>query len=188
MVKRPARKGRAVFLDRDGVLNRSEVRDGKPYAPRDPRDFRLLPGAAQAVHALKDAGFLVIVVTNQPDLGHGLITPDALAEMHGRIAARMKVDAIMVCPHRQDEGCSCRKPKPGMMLRAARRWNIDLARSYMVGDRWNDVVAGQAAGTYTIHVDRRYTESQTFTPDATVRSLAQAVRWILAHRKRRGAR
>jgi D-glycero-D-manno-heptose 1,7-bisphosphate phosphatase len=188
VVKRPARARRAVFLDRDGVLNRSEVRNGKPYAPRDPADFRLLPGVVRAVAELKKAGFLVIVVTNQPDVGHGLITHEALAAMHRRITDRMKVDEIMVCPHRQDEGCSCRKPKPGMMLRAQRRWNIDLARSYMVGDRWNDVVAGNAAGIYTIHIDRRYSESETFTPNASVRSLPQAVRHILVHRPRRGAR
>jgi D-glycero-D-manno-heptose 1,7-bisphosphate phosphatase len=188
MVKRAARKTRAVFLDRDGVLNRSEVRDGKPYAPRDPADFRLLPGVAQAVAALKNAGFLVIVVTNQPDLGHGLITQQALAAMHRRITDKAPVDEIIVCPHRQDEGCSCRKPKPGMMLRAQRRWNIDLARSYMVGDRWNDVVAGNAAGIYTIHIDRRYTESVDFTPNASVRSLKAATRHILARESRRGER
>lgn len=191
MVKRSARaapRRRAVFLDRDGVLNRSAVRNGKPYAPRDPADFRLLPGVVRAVAQLKRAGFLVIVVTNQPDLGHGLITPEALAAMHRRITDTMKVDEIMVCPHRQDEGCSCRKPKPGMMLRAQRRWNIDLARSYMVGDRWNDVVAGNAAGIYTIHIDRRYTESVDFTPSASVRSLPAATRHILAREPPRGER
>jgi D-glycero-D-manno-heptose 1,7-bisphosphate phosphatase len=190
VVKRRARaaRRRAVFLDRDGVLNRTAVRNGKPYAPRVAADFRLLPGVARAVTALKNAVFLVIVVTNQPDLGHGLIAPEALAAMHAHITATMPVDKIMVCPHRQDAGCSCRKPKPGMMLRAQRRWNIDLARSYMVGDRWNDVVAGNAAGIYTIHIDRRYTESVEFTPNARVRSLPEAARHILAHWPRRGAR
>src|SRR5438128_1851376 len=98
---------RAVFLDRDGVLNRSEVRNGKPYAPRRQSEFRLLPGVASAVADLKTAGFIVIVVTNQPDVGHGLIGSDTLNAMHEKLRSKVDVDGIMVCAHRQDEGCSC---------------------------------------------------------------------------------
>jgi D-glycero-D-manno-heptose 1,7-bisphosphate phosphatase len=117
---------RAVFLDRDGVINRCEVRDGKPYAPRRLNDFRLLPGATSAVHALKQAGLIVIVVTNQPDIGNGLVEAATVEAMHEKLRRRLPVDAIMTCPHRQNAGCACRKPKPGMLIEAAKKWHIDL--------------------------------------------------------------
>lgn len=172
----------AVFLDRDGVVNRSDVRNGKPYAPRQLSDFRLLPGVARAVSDLKSAGFLVIVVTNQPDVGHGLISQATLDAMHEKLRAKVPVDGILVCPHRQDEGCSCRKPKPGLIRQAMRRWGVKPAGSYMVGDRWNDVVAGHAAGLYTIFVNRGYAEALRIQPDLTVRSLTQAASSILTRR------
>jgi D-glycero-D-manno-heptose 1,7-bisphosphate phosphatase len=170
---------RAVFLDRDGVLVRSEVRAGKPYAPRRLEDFRLLPGAAAAVRSLKMGGFLVIVVTNQPDIGNGLVDPGVVQAMHDRLKARAPVDDIRVCPHRQDEGCGCRKPKPGMLLDAAAQWNIDLAKSYMVGDRDGDIVAGREAGCYTVFIRRNYAERLSAVPDRVVRSLVEAARYIL---------
>lgn len=172
---------RAVFLDRDGVINRSNVVKGKPYAPRQLSKFRLLPGAAEAVVDLKAAGFLVVVVTNQPDVGHGLIGQDTLDAMHRKLRAKVPVDGVMVCAHRQDEGCSCRKPKPGLIRQAMRRWGIKAAGSYMIGDRWNDVVAGHSAGLYTVFVDRGYSEALPIKPDLTVRSLRQAASSILAH-------
>lgn len=168
----------AVFLDRDGVLNRAEVRDGKPYAPRRLEEFRLLPGVAAAVAALRDAGFLVVVVTNQPDLGHGLVSPETVAAMHERLRERVPVDAIEVCAHRQEEGCACRKPEPGLLLDAARRLSIDLRRSFMVGDRWHDIVAGRASGCCTVFVDRGYRERRPVEADAVVGSLPAAVRRI----------
>jgi D-glycero-D-manno-heptose 1,7-bisphosphate phosphatase len=171
---------RAVFLDRDGVLNRALVRDRKPYAPRQLGEFRLLPGAAEAVRELKSVGFLIIVVTNQPDVGHGLTTPQALAAMHARLSERLSIDAIMVCPHRQDAGCACRKPKPGMIHQAETDWGINVRRSYLVGDRSTDIVAGRAAGLYTVFLDRGYAEPQLERPDVRVGSLRQAVRKILA--------
>ena len=171
---------RAVFLDRDGVLNRALVRNRKPYAPRHLGEFRLLPGAADAVRELKSVGFLIIVVTNQPDVGHGLTTPQTLAAMHARLSERLLLDAILVCPHRQDAGCACRKPKPGMIHQANTDWGIDVSRSYLVGDRSTDIVAGRAAGLYTVFLDRGYAEPQLEPPDARVGSLRQAVRKILA--------
>lgn len=171
---------RAVFLDRDGVISRSEVRDGKPYAPRRLEDFRLLPGVPKAVAALKRAGFLVVVVTNQPDIGNGLVAASMVQAMHARLRLRVPVDEIRVCPHRQGAGCSCRKPKPGMLRAAAKRWNIDLQNSYMVGDRGSDIVAGKAAGCYTLLINRHYSEPLPSRPDRTVSSLPAAVRIILS--------
>jgi D-glycero-D-manno-heptose 1,7-bisphosphate phosphatase len=170
---------RAVFLDRDGVINRALVKDRKPFAPRRLAEFRLLPGVTKAAADLKSAGFLLVVVTNQPDVGNGLTTPQALEAMHERLRRRVPIDAIMVCPHRQDAGCECRKPKPGLIRQASRDWGIDPARSYFVGDRWNDIVAGKAAGLYTVFVDRGYAEPLIEPPDVKVGSLRQAVRKIL---------
>ena len=149
-----AGRHRAVFLDRDGVLNRCAVHGGKPYAPRRLADFRLLPGVAQAVRALKRAGFLVVVVTNQPDIGNGRVEAAVVEAMHRKLKARVPVDDIRVCPHRQDADCACRKPRPGMLLAAAADLRIDLKNSYMVGDRRGDIVAGKAAGCYTFLINR----------------------------------
>lgn len=170
----------AVFLDRDGVLNRAEVRDGKPYAPRRLQDFRLLPGVAAAVTMLKQAGFLIVVVTNQPDIGNGLVALTEVEAMHARLRARLRVDAIEVCPHGDGDGCECRKPAPGLLLAAARRLSIDLNGSFIVGDRWRDIIAGREAGCYTVFVDRGYRETKPVEADAVVRSLPAAVRRIIA--------
>jgi D-glycero-D-manno-heptose 1,7-bisphosphate phosphatase len=176
------RAGKAVFVDRDGVLNRSTVRGGKPYAPRRLEEFRLLPGAAASLRALKSAGYAVVVVTNQPDIGNGLIAREIVEAMHARLRARAPVDAIEMCSHRQDEGCDCRKPRPGMLLNAARRLRLSLPDSIVVGDRAGDVAAGKAAGCRTVFVDRGYAETGTIEPDAKARSLPEAVRLILAGR------
>jgi len=132
------------------------------------------------VRALKNASLLVVVVTNQPDLGNGLIEAKTIAAMHEKLRKRLAVDDVKVCPHRHDEGCDCRKPKPGLLIEAAREWNIDLANSFMVGDRWSDVVAGQAVGCYTVFVDRGYSEPQRATPDSYVSSFPAAARLILS--------
>ena len=169
---------RAVFLDRDGVINRSEVRNGKSYAPRRVEDFRLLPGAVQAIRDLKSWGLLVIVVTNQPDIGNGLVDATVVEAMHERLREVSPIDDIWVCPHRQDAGCRCRKPEPGMLLEAARKWGIDLRKSFMVGDRPGDIVAGHRADCYTIFVDRRYREPLQIEPDNRAKSLPAAVHLI----------
>ena len=169
----------AVFVDRDGVLNRAEVREGKPYAPRTVDKFRLLPGVSGAVQRLREAGFLVVVVTNQPDIGNGFVTRDVVETMHSVLYRRARVDAIEMCPHRQNEGCGCRKPKPGLLISAADRLAIDLRRSFLVGDRAQDILAGRAAGCYTVFVDRGYREPRPVEPDAVVRSLPAAVRRII---------
>ena len=171
---------RAVFLDRDGVINRSEVRDGKAYAPRTLADFRLLPGVPAAVRALKQAGYLIIVATNQPDIGNGKVDPGVVDAMHTRLRRVLPIDAIAMCAHRQDENCPCRKPKAGMLTDTATHFRIDLAASFMVGDRWSDIVAGRTAGCYTVFVNRGYRETLTIKPDAIVTSLPAAARLILA--------
>jgi len=169
----------AVFLDRDGVLNHSEVRDGKAFAPRRLEDFRVLPEAPAALAALKAAGYLLVVVTNQPDVGNGLVEREVVEEMNRRLAEALPVDAVEVCFHAQWDGCSCRKPKPGMLLTAAARLGIDLTSSFMVGDRGGDVEAGLAAGCRTIFIDRGYAEGIRVTPHHVVSDVAEATAAVL---------
>ncbi len=170
-------KRRAVFLDRDGVLNRSDVRGGKPFAPLRLEDFDILPGVPESVAALSEAGFLVIVTTNQKDIGEALASHEVLEAMHDKLRAAVAVDDICVCTC--GETCRRYKPKPGMLLDAARKWDIDLASSIMVGDRWRDVDAGKAAGCRTYFIDYDYNESLNHVPDHTVSDLSEAVRHIL---------
>jgi len=167
----------AVFLDRDGVLVETFVRDNRAYAATTLRDFRLVDNAATEVERLREAGLAPIVVTNQPDVARGLIAPATLAAMNERLTAELPVLDIFVCTHDSSAACTCRKPKPGMLEAAAVKWNIDLQRSFMVGDRASDVEAGRAAGCRTILMDRPY--SGTTTPDARVGTLGEAVDAIL---------
>ena len=172
----------AVFLDRDGVLCRTHVVDGKSYAVRRLEDFRLFPGTAAAVETLRAAGYRIVVVTNQPDIGNGLVDRAVVDAMHVRLRERLAPDAIEICPHRQDEDCSCRKPKPGMILSASQRLGINLSASAMIGDRWSDIVAGREAGCYTVLVNRGYGEHLRAAPDCTVKTLPAAVDAILRWR------
>jgi len=171
---------RAVFLDRDGVLNRAFVRDGKPFPPAKPDEFQILPDVADALRALADAGFLLIVATNQPDVARGLQRREVVDAMHQRLRDELPLDDIKVC-YDVDGSCTCYKPQPGMLLTAAREHGIDLARSYMIGDRWRDVGAGKAAGCFTIFIDRGYAEPLTEVPDAVCTSLREAAAIILGN-------
>ena len=164
------------------MLNRSLVRGGRPYAPTRLEDFTLLTGVPAAVNRLREAGFLTIVVTNQPDVATGKQSLETLADMHRLLREWVAVDDIKVCRHTDAELCDCRKPKPGMLVAAAQEHGIDLVRSYMIGDRWRDIAAGQAAGCMTIFVDHGYDEPRPDSPDAIVADLPQATDWIL-HRE-----
>jgi D-glycero-D-manno-heptose 1,7-bisphosphate phosphatase len=169
-----------VFLDRDGVLAIPEFRDGRSYAPRRFEEFRLYPDAEESVRRLKTAGFAVVVVTNQPDVGNGKVEQSAVEQMHTVLRHSVAVDRIEVCYHGQAAACTCRKPRPGMLLTAAAALGIDLSRSFMVGDRASDVEAGSAAGCTTVFVDLDYVEEAPPAPDFVVRSLAEAVDVIIA--------
>lgn len=170
---------RAVFLDRDGVINRAVVHDGKPYPPATLDDFTIDDGVPAAIERLRAAGLWIVVVTNQPDVATGRQRRDVVEAMHARLISAALCDAIQVCWHSAGDGCTCRKPRPGMLLQAADDWGIDLGRSFMVGDRWVDVAAGRAAGCYTFWIDRGYAEPAADAPDALVGSLPEAVDRIL---------
>ena len=165
---------RAIFLDRDGVINRAEIRHGMPHAPATVEEWELLPGVAETLKRLHQDGFYLIVVTNQPDVAKGTLRREAVEAIHERMRSLIPVDSVMVCYHIDQDGCACRKPKPGMLLEAAKEWNVDLSASVMVGDRWRDIAAGKAAGCKTILVDGGYAEADGVSPDAVVRSLAEA--------------
>jgi D-glycero-D-manno-heptose 1,7-bisphosphate phosphatase len=180
VVKMSERKKRAVFLDRDGVLNQSDLQDGKPHAPRCLAAFQLLPDARSSVQALHEAGLTLVVVTNQPDVGNGLVHKDIVEEMHDYLRSCMPLDAIKVCYHKQAADCACRKPEPALLFEASEEMDINLKESFMVGDRWSDIVAGRSAGCFTIFINRDYTEPLREIPDATVTSLADAAKLILS--------
>ena len=170
---------RAVFLDRDGVLNHAFVREGKPYPPTNLGELEILPGVVEACEALHKAGFLLIVVTNQPDVAQGTLRREVVDAINQAISDQLPLDDIRVCYHNDTDHCPCRKPKPGLLLAAARDWEIDLSASFMVGDRWKDIEAGRRAGCKTIFVDNKYSEKEPLCPDHRVGSLIEAVHWIL---------
>lgn len=170
---------RAVFLDRDGVINANVERDGKAVAPTRLEDFHFLPGVPQAIRQLKAAGFKIIVITNQPDLATGRTSQATVDAMHDRIRAELEIDDIKICAHLDKDNCHCRKPKPGMLLDAASEWGIDLPSSYLVGDRWRDMEAGRAAGCKTLFVDAGYEQEGPMRPDKIISSLIDAAEVIL---------
>lgn len=171
---------RAIFLDRDGVINRSRVIDGKAYAPRRLEDFRLLPGVRNAMLDLTTAGFVLVVVTNQPDIGNALVEASVVEAMNDRLRRETPVMDIYCCPHSQKVKCDCRKPAPGMLLMAAHEHGIALSASYMVGDRPSDVECGRRAGCKTVFIDRGYREILGESADLVASSLPQATRLILS--------
>ena len=174
---------KAVFLDRDGVLSKTSLINGKSIAPRTLEDFKLYSDSAKAVSRLKSAGFMVFVITNQPDIGNNLISTSILKKMHTKLIKKTNVDKIFVCTHRKDENCFCRKPKPGMILNAAKKYKIDLKRSFLVGDRASDIEAGQKANCKTIFLDKKYREKAPIKQEATFSNLKEATQYILSKEK-----
>jgi D-glycero-D-manno-heptose 1,7-bisphosphate phosphatase len=174
---------RAVFLDRDGVLNQPVVRDGLPFPPASVDEFVLYPDVGEGCARLREAGFLLIVVTNQPDVGRGTQSREAVEAMHVALRdALPSLDGIEVCFHagsRRGEPCDCRKPKPGMLLRAAARHGIDLKRSFLIGDRWRDVDCAHAAGCRAVFIDHGYSEALREKPEVIVSNFREAVKAVL---------
>jgi D-glycero-D-manno-heptose 1,7-bisphosphate phosphatase len=177
---------RAIFLDRDGVINRALERDGLPYPPTSLKEFEILPDVPAACARLKAAGFLLVVVTNQPDVGRGTLKQEIVETIHAGMCRQLPIDRVEVCYHpgRGASECDCRKPKPGMLLQAAKALDIDLAQSWMVGDRWRDVDCGHAAGCRTVFIDRGYAEELRQKPDFSAGNLARAADIILRESKR----
>jgi len=162
---------RAIFLDRDGIINEVIIKDGKPFSPRNIEEFVLLLGIDEFLKISKRFGFLNIVITNQPDISRRLLEISELNKMHKIIMDKLPIDDILVCIHDDMDNCDCRKPKPGLILKAAEKWNIDLSKSFMIGDRWKDVGAGKSAGCKTILLDALH--NRDITADYRVRSILE---------------
>ncbi len=171
---------RAVFLDRDGVLNRALVKDGRPYPPSTLEMFEILPGVTEAVHRLHDAGFLLIGATNQPDVARGTQRKEVVEAMNARLLAEMPIEAILVS-YEDGDNAPRRKPNPGLLFEAAETYGIDLSLSFMVGDRWRDDEAGRRAGCKTVFIDLGYSERRPDPePDHVALDLSDAASWIIS--------
>lgn len=175
---------RAVFLDRDGVIVVPEFRNGRSYAPTSLKALAIFPDAPAALKQLKAAGFLLIVVTNQPDVGAGRISRETLDEMHKKLRSQLPLDDIYACMHTREMGCSCRKPQPGMLVAAARKWGLDFSGSYLIGDRGSDIEAARAVGCRSVFIDYNYCEAETILPDFRVGKISEAATIILNESQR----
>jgi len=169
----------AVFLDRDGVLNKTFVHGGVTHPPQGLDDFEFLPGVPAATQRLVDRGWPLVVVTNQPDVARGTQSRAIVELQHQHLMKHLPLLEVLTCYHDSGDHCPCRKPQPGLLLEAARRWNLDLRRSVMVGDRWSDVVAGQAAGCTAVLVKTPYSAAERCHPDHCVNDLTEAAAWII---------
>jgi D-glycero-D-manno-heptose 1,7-bisphosphate phosphatase len=177
----PDRSHRAIFLDRDGVINRPLVRGGQPYPPRSLDEFEILPGVSEACQILKKLGFLLVVATNQPDVGRGTLAREMVQAIHVWLSRQLPLDRVMTCFHAGSaygDPCDCRKPLPGMLFQAAEELEINLARSFMIGDRWRDVECGLNAGCKTIFIDWGYKEDLKRAPHFRAHDLLGAARLI----------
>ena len=172
---------KAVFLDRDGVLVQARLIDGVPHPPRNADSMEIVPEARRELERLQAAGFLCVVVTNQPDIARGKLGAGELEAMHRKLRNELPLHGLYVCSHDDEDACECRKPKPGLLLRAANELTIEVKKSYLIGDRWRDIDAGACAGCQTVLLDHGYDERKPdHKPQATVDSLRAAIEWILA--------
>lgn len=168
-------KSKAIFLDRDGVINKVIMRNGKPSSPWKLEEFKLLPDVKKCLKSFKEIGFLNIIFTNQPDISRCFLKKEELEKMHKIITERLPVDEIKFCPHDNVDNCFCRKPKPGLILEAAQKWSIDLKRSYVIGDSWKDIGAGRAADCKTFLIRREYNKNFKENYNFEIKSLKEAV-------------
>ena len=170
---------RAVFLDRDGVINKAFVIDGVPTPPKSLASVEVLVGVKEAVSLLRESNFVVVIVTNQPDVGRGVVSQKSVTAINSFLEYELGIEHSYTCFHDDLQGCNCRKPKPGLLQNAARDLRLDLQRSFMVGDRWKDIAAGQAAGCNCFFIDYQYAEKSPVLPFMKVSSLIEATRIIL---------
>lgn len=169
----------AVLLDRDGVLNRAFERAGVTYPPRTLDELEILPGVPAALARLRTAGLALVAVSNQPDVARGRQTRATVETLNAALVAQLGLLDVLVCYHDTLDDCACRKPRPGLLRAAAARFDLDLARSFMVGDRWSDVLAGQAAGCRTILIETPWSAAERCHPDARAPDLSGAAELIL---------
>ena len=169
---------KAVFLDRDGVINRAPIIAGIPQSPKSLHELEINNGVEEAINLLRKKGFELVVVTNQPDIARGKLNSDVLTRIHESIANKTGVKHFFSCIHDEIQNCECRKPKPGLILQATSQLNLDLKRSFLVGDRWKDIQAGQTAGCTCFFIDYGYDEAVPQRPYYKVASLLEAAIFI----------
>ena len=172
---------RAVFLDRDGVINEAVVKDGKPYPPSGLSELKILPGVAEAINHLHQEGWLLIVVTNQPDVARGITKRETVEEINQFLLNQFPFECVLTCYHDTNDKCDCRKPRPGFLLQSQQRYGIDLSASYMVGDRWRDIEAGVSAECKTIFIDYGYNERQPTNYTYRANDLLEASKIIVSN-------
>ena len=165
---------KAVFLDRDGVINEAFIKDGKPSSPHSLNKLKILPGVKESILRLKKLNFICLVVTNQPDVPRGKIKKNTVIKMNNFLKKVIELDDIFVCYHDDKDNCNCRKPKPGLLLQACKKWNVDLKKSFMIGDRNKDIQAGEKAGCKTIYLDYSYKDIKPKNPDYVTDTLLNA--------------
>jgi len=173
------KKNKAVFLDRDGVINKPKVINGLPYPPSSLLELELYEDVSVSVMKLKNYGYKVFIVTNQPDIARGNVTLSDVNLIHDYLSNILDIDDIYMCTHDSSQNCMCRKPKPGLLLKAAKDHNINLNESYMIGDRWRDVGAAQKAECTPIFIDRGYSETQPDGEFIKATSVESAINFIL---------
>jgi D-glycero-D-manno-heptose 1,7-bisphosphate phosphatase len=169
---------RAIFLDRDGVINRVIIRGNKISSPWKLEEFEFLPGVKDVLKKLREAGFLNIVVTNQPDVKRGNLKVEELEKMNQILKENLPIEEIKICPHDDSDNCSCRKPKPGLLIEAAKKYGIDLKNSFLIGDGWKDVEAGKAVGCKVILLKTDYNQEAQKNCDFVVKNLEEAYKII----------
>ena len=169
---------KAIFLDRDGVINKTFIKNSLPISPPSFDLLEILPGVKESILRLKKLNFVCLVVTNQPDVSRGKIEKKTIIKMNNYLKDEIKLDDIFVCYHDDHDKCKCRKPKPGLLLDASKKWDINLKKSYMIGDRWRDIEAGKSVGCKTIFIDYDYKEAKPKNPDFITDSLLNAVHFI----------
>jgi D-glycero-D-manno-heptose 1,7-bisphosphate phosphatase len=169
---------KAIFLDRDGVINKIFIKNGLPFSPDTFDQLEILTGVKESILRLKKLNFLCLVATNQPDVSRGKIEKETIIKMNNYLKHEIELDDVFVCYHDDHDNCRCRKPKSGLLLDAAKKWDVDLKKSFMIGDRWKDIEAGKSAGCKTIFIDCDYNEKKPNSPNFTTDSLINAVRII----------
>ena len=153
---------KAVFLDRDGVINKAFIKDG-------------LPDVKESILKLKKLNFVCLVVTNQPNVRRGIISKSTVVKMNNYLKKELDIDDFFVCYHDDNDNCVCRKPKPGLLLKARKKWDIDFKKSFLIGDRWRDIIAGENVGCKTIYINYNYRDKQPDNPNFITDTLSNAI-------------
>lgn len=175
----PKKMAKAFFLDRDGVINKVILKNNKPFPPYNIKALKILPGVPEALEKIMRHNFLIIVITNQPDVSRGITSKSTVESINDFLISNLPINKIYTCYHDNQDKCDCRKPKPGSLIKASIEFSIKLKDSFMVGDRKSDIEAGNSVGCKTIFIDKGYNEPRPKLYDYSFKSLDQAINGVL---------